>query len=488
MAYAITQEEATNLLDAYSDPENYPGREEHVWQKERQRSVRAKGDTDTSSLPLDNEKPPVDAVSEGGKGNLELIDISIYDPLVRQLEAHLEDREASEEDIFDCYMDLPSPRMAYLSRRSRKLLFNRLGVVETKTEQTFMRFMRAFEDARALDKPVYKTDWNTAIHLAGTVLEKMSGNGLQEALSLWQQMEMQAGIKACNTTFNILFDIATKAGKFVLADMLYREMEHRGVKFDRYFRVGYIYYQGLKRSGVGVRDAYQQLVNSGEIIDTAVISCVMTALLNCGEPAAAEQLFERAKRLHAEKTDLHLPATGWRERRGMGKLLDHAMQASEEERAAIARVAPIAPDAKTYRNLMHFHIVAGNIDRVDQLRREMLGRGLQVSGELWMYYFRAFNVHGGSLYSSWTARSLEKTFEAFVRAVDDEKDPTHVGGTALKLVAKAYMQCTDESRTRAVLDLLLERCEPDGETLAEVEDTVAMWESRTARLHPRRQD
>ncbi|KAK5182169.1 hypothetical protein LTR16_010282, partial [Cryomyces antarcticus] len=162
------------------------------------------------------------------------------------------------------------------------------------------RYLSIVDDMKEAGIPMTVAEWNTAVAFAGRWYERVTAAEVENALHIWKEMEHQAGVQGTNVTFNILFDIATKAGKYVLAEMIMKEMQKRNLKYNRYFRFGLIYYYGLRADGDGVRRAYKDFVEAGEIVDTAVMNCVMVSLIRAGEPTAAEEVFLRMKRLNAQ--------------------------------------------------------------------------------------------------------------------------------------------------------------------------------------------
>ena len=177
---------------------------------------------------------------------------------------------------------------------------HRLAIVEFKDERTMQRYLSVVDDMLTADVPMIRSEWNSAMSFAGRYLRKVGDVQVDTATQIWLRMEKEAGITSSATTFSILFDVATKAGKFALADIVVKEMLQRGIEPNRYFRTNIIYCHGLKRDGAAVRKAYQDFVDAGEIIDTIVLNCVIASLINAGEPSAAEYIFEKMKALGAE--------------------------------------------------------------------------------------------------------------------------------------------------------------------------------------------
>ena len=394
-----------------------------------------------------------------------------------QLERLLQNRKASPDQISELYNRLPSPGAARLKQRTLEYLLHRMSHVPYKSHSSMLRYLHIITDMRSAGRHVPVGAWTTAIAFAGRCVKRITASEIESALSLWKQMESQAGVRANEVTFNVLFDVASKAGKFVLAEMLLREMKTRGHGFNRYMRVNLMYYYGLRGDGTGVRRAYKELVESGEIVDTAVMSCAVASLLKAGEPVAAEQVFERAKRLHAGKGGASpLPPHQWQHRKDLGRSLMKAAvrlrDATPEERKQVQDATPLAPGLHVYKVLVYYHAVtAGDVDRVSTLVDEMAWYQIPVQGAIFLYLFKGFATHGGLLYSGWTRQRLELTFQAFLDAVEEARGPESPADTSEDKTAQ-------DSAT-------LDATQPTPEISADEAASSEMPESNTPRLPSR---
>lgn len=375
----------------------------------------------------------------------------VIERIILDLQEHIQHEDSSHDLIWDAYQRLPHPRASHIPDYLLGELLHHLSVVPYKTEPSMLRYLSLIDDAQAINAPIKASHWTSAIAFAGRCLRRISSAEVESALHLWRRMEHDAGVKGTNITFNTLFDIATKAGKFVLAEMIMKEMETRNLKFNRHFRTGLIYHYGLRADGNGVRKAYRDLVDAGEIVDSAVITCVVQSLLKCGEAVAAEQVFERAKRLHWQKRDEYeakvaanaarstgvnatmeqlvpppMPPTDWRSSRQLGINLDHAagtlrQTLDTKTRERIQNSVPLAPSIRTYRALIYYHAVtAGDIDRATELLNEMQDYDIKVDGICYLHMFKGFSMHGGVAYTAWTRRRLEHLWKEFSSLVEHD--------------------------------------------------------------------
>jgi len=403
-AYHVSREELNSLIDTY----DYDSPRDKDAQEESPSWRFAK----PIEPPIASAMQPVD--------NDQMTTEKIY-----KLQEQLEAEEPHHDQIWHTYLSLPEPRAPRLPPALLRLLFHQLSIVEHKSEGSMLRYFALLEDARQASIPLNHYQWTSAIAFAGRFVKNVSGAELESALTIWRQMENEAGVKGTSVTFNVLFDIATKARKFVLADMIMQEMQARELPLTRFFRTSLIHHHGLRGDGDAVRNAYKELVDAGEIVDSTVITCVIKALLMCGEAVAAEQIFARAKLMHAEKTNAPAQPTSWRKRRQIGRMLDSATGSRKDDaqfRAKGQAIAPLAPQLSTYKALVfHYANDAGDLDRITEILNEMKHWGVDMHGSLYMYLFQGFAKHGGVLYTPWTRRRLEQAWKALVKGVGTEQ-------------------------------------------------------------------
>ncbi|KAI9828576.1 MAG: hypothetical protein M1819_006568 [Sarea resinae] len=380
---------------------------------------------------------------------------------VAELKELLQDKKMAHEIIMDCYKGLPYPGVQYLPSGTIRLLLHRLSKVEHRSEASMLRFLSIVDDMRDAKVPLTSGEWSSAIGFAGRCFVRVSAAEVQSALSLWREMEMEAGVKSTHVTFNILFDIAVKAGKYVLAEMILKEMRERALEINRFSRVSLIYYYGVRGDGDGIRQAYKELVDADEVVDTAVLNCLISSLIKAGEPTAAEQVYERMKRLHSKKVGAKLPARNWRGSRELGKLLARATRAAAARANKLAPPhqhyqrlkdeVPIAPDIRTYRALVAYHAVeSGELDRVSELLNEMQFFQVPLHGCMFLLLLQGFARHGGVRYTSWTRNRLESVWGSFLQALDDDIPNVYLGKWVAIWAVRAYGKCADRERTMAI--------------------------------------
>lgn len=342
------------------------------------------------------------------------------------------------KDLFYAYKALPQPGVSYLASGVIRLFLQRMSTPWTTSEKALFRYLSLIDDMQLAGLPITPWEWSSAIYLAGQSFSNVSNTDVSAAFGMWRRMEKDAGVAARDVTFNILFDTAVKAEKFVLAEEILREMHDRGFRLNRLGRVSLIYYYGKKGDGDGVRKAYRDFVEAGEIVDTLVLNCVMASLVHAQEPAAAEQIYERMKgmqeRLQRGKTAegedalfSKYPPPGPNKigaemaSNALGRVLLHASRLKTilpEHHAELQSVMPLTPDAVTYRILMSHHTkTSGNIDRLTVLLDDMTRQfRIPITHVTFQILFKGFAMHGGSDLNDakWTRQRLQIAWAACV--------------------------------------------------------------------------
>ncbi|KAH7084878.1 hypothetical protein BKA63DRAFT_498396 [Paraphoma chrysanthemicola] len=397
---------------------------------------------------------------------------------IRRLEKLFSDDEASHDDIFETYKQLPSPGVVFLEAETIRTLLHHLSIVGRPSPLAMQRFLSILDDMKNAHIHITRAEWTSAIYLTGRAMGQVTEGDLQSAMYIWRDMERRAGVKGGFVTLNVLFDLAVKAGKYPLADTIFKELQERKLSLHRHFRVSLLYYYGILQDGNAVRRTYQDLVNAGEIVDTVVLNAVIAALIRAGEPTAAEHVFERMKRLQACKS---VPAPGhmffnrtWRDRRLLGLHLTHEGRRlnganDQEQLKQLQEYAPIGPDARTYGLLIrHQAGTAGNVDRVYELLKEMRSSSIPLEGTIFIVIFHGFHSFGGVRYSSWTRDKLESIWTQFLAALRESVERTWISVLAVISALKAFAKCTDPERTIRAWEEIRRLWEPSEDELERV--------------------
>ncbi|KAK4996541.1 hypothetical protein LTR66_003878 [Elasticomyces elasticus] len=481
-AMQVTKEEANSLLSFYDSEADIP---------------------DSTTEPEASKSPPISFIHTNDAPPQPIRepwrpDDDYVASALSHLDTLLADHLTPHDRLYEVYLSLPRPHVPYLSDVAIRALLHHLSVVEHhSSEVAMLRYLSVVDDMTTASIPMTAGEWNSAIAFAGRWVRHIGPEQIETATKVWIRMESEAGIKGTNVTFNILFDVATKAGKYALAEVIMREMRDRGMELNRYFRVGLIYYYGLRGNGEALRAAFRELVEAGEIVDTSVVNCLISALIRAGEPTAAEHVFERMKRLHVDKSGAHLPPSLWRGQRDLGILLNKTAKHLRKRPDTVRRqkvqdASPVGPNMRTYRLLIRYHAVtAGNVDRVTELLEEMSVFRMSAHGSVYFHVFRGFALHGGVRYSSWTRTRLERIYTAFLASVRDaqdkrntgrdrpieeeveQEDVNHFQPSIAIIILQAYGKCSTRELTMEVWDEIRRRWEPGREEVEEVSGALA---------------
>ncbi|KAJ2983642.1 hypothetical protein NUW58_g6215 [Xylaria curta] len=366
------------------------------------------------------------------------------------------------DTIWDLYQALPEPRPAHMHARTRHSLMAALASVERRDLKSMLRYFAVVADVKNSGFSLTRVQWNKALSFASRYVATTTEVELEAALKLWRSMEKEANIRGNEATFNILFDCASKAGKFDLAEMIYKEMARRGFAFNRFHHVSLIHFLGLKMDSNGVRAAYKEMVEAGEIIDTVVLNCLIASFIRCGEEQSAEYVYEKMK---ASSKDLPVPPhRDYTMGKAIKKVLGMFARVGKQYPSMLPefqKSALLSPDLHTYRILLyHYGLRLGSLSKVVQFLDEMSAFTVPFNGMVFLILFRSFAKHGGAG-SEWSAQRLNRVWEAFLNALDSEVDGLYISTWLAMAVLKAHARYATKDEMLDVFDCLRSRWELD---------------------------
>lgn len=316
-----------------------------------------------------------------------------------------------------------------------------------------LRYFAVIADVKNCGFPVTTAEWNATISFASRYVGTTTAVEAEWALKLWRQMEVEAGIKGTDVTFNILFDVASKAGNFTLAEMIYKEMEARGHRPNRYHHVSLIHFFGLKMDTAGLRAAYVEMVNAGEMIDTVALNAVISGLLRSGEEDSAERVYERMKAM-ASREGVVIPIRTYSSSRVVTQALDMFARIGRKYpslRGHLQDSSLLYPDLQTYRILINHHgVKRGDLAAVARYIDEMKFFHIPLHGSIFLALFKSFALHGGShAGAQWSAQRLDSIWYALLGALDDKSSGVEIKVWLAIWVLRAFHRC---SSRQSVLD------------------------------------
>ena len=392
---------------------------------------------------------------------------------VKRLVSMLNQEDCPHDAILKAYSALPSPGVIHLSPWKRRLLLRRLSTVEHKNSCGLVRYLSIVDDMKAANLPMTEAEWNSLLAFTGRCFSPVQAAEVESALEIWKEMELDSTVQSGEVTFNILFDLAAKAGKYVLAEMILKEMRARNFPLNRFARTNIIYYHGLLGDGDAIRDAYRAFVEAGEIVDTVVINCVIASLILAGEPQAAELVYERMKRMYFAATDgSSPPRCNWRQSRALGRSLERAgsdMRFGSKEYHNLQNEQLLCPDSRTYTIFIEYHVVkTGELGRIMSLLEEMQALQVPVSGRIYVKVFKGFAKHGGVRYTSWTGARLEKMWSSLLIVLGHQGDKeaaenVRLGKWMVVWAVRAFYYCCGHARAMDIWAELRSRWKPSHE-------------------------
>ncbi|KAK0674407.1 hypothetical protein QBC41DRAFT_360840 [Cercophora samala] len=359
--------------------------------------------------------------------------------------------------IYALYQRLPEPKILYLDANLRHQLLKALGQPPKMNARSMMRYFTVIGDVKNSGIALTRSEWNRVIHFGSKYVGRITEVENEQALKLWREMEIDAGIKGNDVTFNILFTVACKAGNFVLAEMIYKEMEQRGHAYNRYHYVSLIYYFGLKYETGGMRAAYREMVMQGEMIDTVVLNAMMSGLLRAGEETAADRVYERMKAANSDLGEVPVKGGVMTERAITQALMMMGKIGKKfpGQRERFQSMALTTPDLQTYRILVNYYGRQGDLGRVARYVDEMKYFQIPLHGAIFLGLFKGFAKHGKLHRSAWSERHLEEIFRALVRAVGERGETgVHLQTWLVVWVLRAFDACGGKKRVMEVYDEL----------------------------------
>ncbi|KAK0116855.1 hypothetical protein ONS96_012703 [Cadophora gregata f. sp. sojae] len=445
-----TKEELLELIDQYGDTQNT---DQLPVLEPPPRYPPSDGPNITvSDKPEDEWPPPHYTWPADAETSIKLDKLNQY---LKEVD------EKDPQEIFRMYRALPAPRAAYLPSKTRHAMLHHLSVVQKKDEHSMLRYLSVVDDMKRCAIPLLISEWTSAISLVASYVNRITETEVEAALQMWREVEHVSGVKGNEATFNVLFDAACKAGKFVLAEMIYKEMGNRGLPMDRFHHVSLIFFHGLKQNGDDARAAYNALVEAGEIVDTVVLNAMISALIRSSEPAAAENIYERMKKMHFGQKHPRLPQKDWKKRRTVNlslRLLGKLSRNNRDMREKFQSKSVVAPDLHTYQILLNYSAVkAGDLQMTARFLDEMKMFEVDLHGALFMALFRGFSTHGGVRYSEWDAARLESVWKSLLKSIDDEVEDVYLSKWLISWALRAFGKCAGKARTMTAWEEIRER-------------------------------
>lgn len=358
-------------------------------------------------------------------------------PGVKLLWSQLRRPNSHNEGIYHAYRQIPTPGVAYLSEQSRGILLHRFAKPRRARRIDLTRLVCVIDDMQRAGLKMSWAVWMSAINLSGKFSLEQSSYHLQEALKMWRRMEHEGKMPSTSVTLNILFDISAKSGLFKVGEKVANEMKSRGISFSRCGKVSHIFLAGLRNDPAGVRAAYKDFVDSGEIVDTVVLNCTIASLVRCGQYPVAEKMYQRmtdARKIRMSEPDhrstlpLIIPSVSdnfaaYRKATvRLGRVLGASAVLHDKNRdfhQKLQSLVPLTPDSRTFHIFLSYHVYeTGDLKKFLQFVDDMEDvYRIPPQGMIYNFLFQGFIIHGGK-HGPWTLNRLKEVWRTFLRAVD----------------------------------------------------------------------
>lgn len=352
----------------------------------------------------------------------------------------------TNEAIYKLYMQLPEPRMLNLTGQWRDRLMRIMGLPHKKNTESMLRYFSLVGEVKKAGLTLRRSHWNYALSFATKYADHADAKEVDSALELWQQMERERLYRGSNdVTFNVLFDVASKAGNFDLAEMIYKEMVTRRIEFNRFHHVSLIHFFGLKLDSSGIRAAYKEMVDSGEMIDTVALNAVIGGFLKCGEEEAAEETYQKMKNSNIPVAR-NLPPKDYFTDMVMTKILCMFAKVGRkhpELKGSLQTNVQLAPNFRTYRILVEYYAVkSGDLSRVTRYLDEMHHLHIPIHSTIFLALLKGFYVHGGVEGSQWTHDRLASVLAALYEARDEHARGLRIETWLVIWALRAVRKCS----------------------------------------------
>ncbi|OKL59008.1 hypothetical protein UA08_05668 [Talaromyces atroroseus] len=348
----------------------------------------------------------------------------------------LNDKSKSNQYVFSLYKRLPSPGVRILTRNERIKLLHRFAHPPDRRRSNARNFLSIFDDMIQSGFTLSRSMYTSAIYFISHKVPVLEGRDLQDAITVWHRMEKTHGQISDNVVFELLFRIASNTGNFTVADRILSEMTSRGMELSRNGHMSLIYSYGKRGDVDAIHRMFQSYVHSGQIVDTVVLNCLISSLLNTGELETVEQLYSYMMHEHRKtigitpkerRNAVFGPSLSpefavWKlNAKGLRSVFDNYLQSRrkllDEKTPSLQNVVPITPDTRTFHILFRYHcLFTGDITAISRLLMDM-EQVFDVPPRPIVYYFlfRGFALHQET--KGWTAERLREVWRAFRRTL-----------------------------------------------------------------------
>ncbi|KAI5813560.1 hypothetical protein BZA77DRAFT_268382 [Pyronema omphalodes] len=311
------------------------------------------------------------------------------------VKAHNDPKSVTNNQLFGAYYHLPGNRVSYLERITMERLLLRFTSVPIRTQDTMFQYLTILEDMRAAGIPLTREEWNQASSFVLRSMKYTTPEDLNLAVQMLHESDKNLPTpRADITTFNILLDGATCAGRLDMATSLLREIRDRNLQYDRFTYTTLMMYHAKSKNAPAVQTTYGDLVDAGEVVDTVILNALMTTLLDVGKEAEANGIYEYMKRVALATSEK--PSTkllDWSQARRIQRLLkgrDILWAKAYFEEVGVR----LAPDYISFHLWIHHYCRVGDWGKVQYHIEDMQLFSCPVDRNVYLSILKGFAWHG----------------------------------------------------------------------------------------------
>lgn len=325
---------------------------------------------------------------------------------VAALNAAIISTHNTNEELFEVYSRLDNG-VGYLAEKPLYWLIKRFMSVPQRNRTAMHRYLSILEDMRRVDLNIYPAEWNQAINFVTRSYAATSRADVDLALAMWEEREAVGIHDDCDavTGFNILLSAASRASWDRLVHSLLQEISRRNISFNRYTHTTLITYYGYKKDVTSISAAYKRMVDAGEIIDTVVLNCIMSALIKAWKFPLAKHIFDwmlehRTPAPPFIPTDFrtqtraylpHTPVLDWRQKRHNAKTL---LAATALKSYTSNLQVSLSPDMTTYHLILSHYCEFGYYTEAASILALQTEAGIPWFKHTFVTLLKAFAWHG----------------------------------------------------------------------------------------------
>lgn len=388
--------------------------------------------------------------------------------------------------LFKTYNALPYPPPFHIKTQHLEdligLLMNQRGEIIGSSavhggKESPKVFLSVLADLVDCGMPISAREYNSAMSIIGKSIS--TGDDIdkkwpliEDRLAQLKKSDNDGRIRDVST-LNILISIALKIDRKDLLNQLVQEFDYNKIKPDRYTMLVYMVYQGRSKDPDGVRKTYQQIKDSGYVIDISLLNLMMKCLLESGDQFSAEEMFTALSRQQEQFIAPRPSSKLTKQIHLMDYLIDitkmytsHNNNYNDNGKAMMNHryEVPLIPDYDTYNIfLTHYCIEQGDFEKAMKVVKQMVKSNLATKHTFYNLY-KGFSVNQRSN-NPWTIEQLKYVTE-YVRYHQEQSEENLYTFVMAEMALKAFSSVTGLRNDPIITELngMVKRRTRDGDS------------------------